>query len=245
MKLIFALMAIYSTSLVAQTVTIAADEWYPMNGDIKAGESGFMIDLADQALALKGMNIEYRVMPWERAILQARGGLIDCVVGASVDDVPDFIFGQEEYGLYDTTFYVRHGDPWHYQSKQSLDDKKVGAILGYAYAPEVDGWLELNAKKMSGNKALDKNIKMLLSYRLDTVIESSAVMRAKLKQMGLSTEVMPAGNVGHPTKIYVACGPNSDRSQLIVDALDEGIRILRAQGDVQQIMQNYGLTDWK
>ncbi|GLT16922.1 hypothetical protein GCM10007938_06990 [Vibrio zhanjiangensis] len=229
----------------AQTVTIGADEWFPMNGEPNSATPGFMIEIADKALTVSGMSLDYKIVPWERAIFMAREGKIDCIVGASSEEVPDFVFGKEEYARDHMTFYVNNGDSWKFDNVESLNGKKIGIISGYGYSEIIDDWLESNGQAMAGNNALEKNIKKLQSKRIDAVIDSKLVMDAKLKEMNLTGQIVSAGTVDEQYSLYIACGPNNPKSQSIVSALDTGIKQLRSQGEVNSIMQKYGLTDWK
>lgn len=187
----------------AKTITIGADEWFPMNGDPNSLTPGFMIEMADNALKIHGMSVDYRIAPWERAIFMAREGKIDCIVGASPEEVPDFIFGEEEYARDQMTFYINHGDRWKFNNIESLNGKKIGTISGYSYSEMVDSWLENHALAMSGNNGLEKNIKKLQSKRLDVVIESKLVMDAKLKEMNLTGQIVSAGTVDEPYNLYI------------------------------------------
>ena len=229
----------------AQTVVVAADEWFPMNGEPNNDRPGFMIELATQALALQNIKLDYRVVPWERAIIQARQNKIDCIVGAAKEEVPDFVFGQEEFALDAMTFFVNDGDNWQFNTVESLNNRKVGSISGYKYGEPFDSWIEKNGYVLAGNNALDRNIKMLQTKRIDTIIESELVMGAKLQSLNATEYVKSAGNTGTLEYLYLACGPDNPNSSTIVKSLDEGIRTLRKRGHVQEIMYRYGLSDWK
>ncbi|NOH73415.1 amino acid ABC transporter substrate-binding protein [Vibrio pectenicida] len=240
-----ALAVIFPCLSFAQTVTVAADEWYPMNGDPKSDKPGFMIELAEKALALKGIELEYKILPWERAIIKARKGEIDCIVATSKDELPDFIFGQEEFALDTTAFFVNDSDSWRFNTSESLSGRKLGSISGYKYGEPIDSWIEDNGDVLAGNNSLDRNIKMLQAKRIDTIIESELVMGAKLQSLNATKYVISAGNTDTSHPLYLACGPDNPNSSTIVKSLDEGIRVLRKQGHVQDIMSRYGLNDWK
>lgn len=204
-----------------------------------------MIELAEEALALKGMQLKYTTLPWERAVIKARKGEIDCVVGVVKDNVPDFLFGEEEYAQNEMHFFVRVEDSWRFQSTESLHGRRVGAISGYVYGESVDSWITENGFVLTGNNALKRNIKMLRARRIDTIIDSWLVMSANLRNLGLSEHIISAGKVKPSQRLYFACSPNSPKSSMIVKSLDDGIRVLRRQGRVQYIMSRYGFNDWK
>lgn len=229
----------------ADTITLATDVWFPMSGQPNSDKPGYMIEIAEKALAMQQYKMNYKLMPWLRAIDAARKGDINCIVGAHVEDAPDFVFGKQNYGSDAAHFFTNTNSPWSYTGPDSLAGKKVGTIVGYAYDPSVDSWLESNAIALGGDDALPKNIKKLSAKRLDTVIEFSMVMQAKLQEMGMAGKIKSAGAVSEPSGLYIACSPNLSNSSAVVTALDEGLAALRASGELAKIMAKYGLTDWQ
>jgi len=92
-----ALIALLSTSISAwsETLTIRADEWFPMNGDPDSSNPGYMIDFAKAVFEPKGIKVDYALMPWKRALYEVRKGNNDCVVGAYESEAPGFLFPDE------------------------------------------------------------------------------------------------------------------------------------------------------
>ena len=230
---------------VADVVKLGADYWYPYNGEPGSSMPGVMIELAEKALAQNQMSLHYEIYPWPRAIHMARQNKLDCIVGTHKEDVPDFIFGEEPYGMEYTYFFVHVNSKWEYKNIDSLKGKVIGTIIGYKYDKSLDDWLKEHAYSVGGEDALKKNILKLINGRLDAVIESKAVMDAKLKELDLVAEVKISGNVAATNSSFIACGPNNTRSRSIVEALDSGIKLLRQTGEMHNILNKYGLSDWK
>lgn len=231
-------------SVSAQTVSIRADEWFPMNGEPDTKPAGFLIDLAVKTFG----DIDYKLLPWQRAVEDARTGKVDCVVGAYKEDVPDFVFPEENWGVDRTGVYVMADDAWQYKDISSLLDRKVGVIKGYSYEEEIDQLIEKRQdvfKVMSGVSALEKNIKKLSQGRIDTFIESEPVANAKILAMGLKGKFKRVAYTNTPSAMYIACSPAIANAQELVDKVDEATRAMRASGEIDEIMDQYGLTDWK
>ncbi len=127
---------------MAETVSIRADHWLPFNGNPDSGDPGYMIELADIILSDNGHTMDYKSMLWLRSLEAVRKGKIDCVVGAFIDDAPDFIFPEESWGYSVDTFYVKNDSTWNYEGIESLRDVKLGIVGGYAYSPELDVYIE-------------------------------------------------------------------------------------------------------
>ena len=244
------MLFLLSGSILAKSVSIRADEWFPINGVPGSSSPGYMIELAQIILKEHGYIVDYQVSPWERSVESVRKGKFDCVVGAYTDDAPDFIFPQESWGKIESTFYVKKGNGWKYSGIKSLMAVKVGTIGGYAYSEEFDAYVAANKKSarvqvMKSNNALENNIKKLLAGRLDTLIESHLVMNAKLKNMGKSSDIIAAGLLAPADDMYIACSPAKAHSKKLVQWFSDGLKKLRASGELQKILTKYGLKDWK
>ncbi|MDI9244177.1 transporter substrate-binding domain-containing protein [Marinobacter sp. CHS3-4] len=245
----FTLVTCLLTTVVqADTITIRADSWYPMNGDPGSEKPGYMIELARAVFEPAGHEVDYGVMPWERAVRSVRSGEFDCVVGAYKEDAPDFIFPEESWGHDETHLWVTPSNDWRYNGVQSLDGVTVGMIGGYAYAGDFDAYFEANpeqAQFVYANNALEQNIKKVVGGRIDATAESPSVMRAKLKDMGMQGKLTSAGALAEAVPMYIACSPANDRSKAYADLVDSGTRELRKSGKMKALLDRYGLEDWK
>lgn len=240
--------SIFCTSALADTVTIRADHWYPMNGTPGAANPGFMIEIAQQTLAKGGHTVDYALMPWERAVYSAQKGQIDCVVGAYKSDAPDLLFPENSQGVDTVAAYVKKGSPWRYTTLEALKSIKLGAISGYGYGDDIDAYIEKNPQVVQltvGETALDQNIKKLAAGRIDVLLESPAVFDAKLKELKLEGQFDQAGTLSDVENLYVACTPLKESSKTYVKLISDGTEALRQSGELARILEKYGLKDWK
>ncbi|ASP39137.1 hypothetical protein CHH28_10790 [Bacterioplanes sanyensis] len=131
---------------------------------------------------------------------------------------------------------------------KTLLQRKVGMISGYAYGEEYDAFAEQNKGKafffMTGDGALDKNIQKLTAGRIDTLLENKLVLAAKAQQMGVSDQLQMAGSFSEAFPIYMACSPNSDKTQGFIDMANAALPAMKADGSLQKILANYGLQPW-
>lgn len=240
---------LFCSQVSARTITIAADTWFPINGDPESATPGYMIELATLILAHSGHRVDYKVMPWKRAVLLTRKGDIDCVVGAYKTDTRDFIFPETHWGLDNPSFYVAKNEAWKYEGPKSLDKISFGVIGGYLYGEPIDSYVQANELEnvfvSKGEDGLEQNIKKILLGRMTATLESELVMQAKLKEMSLAGELVNAGPLGDPVPMYIACSPLKPFSQSIVDQVDAGTKELRESGALEELMNKYGLTDWE
>lgn len=232
----------------AAEVSLRADVWYPMNGEPGAANPGFMVEIAQEALKAGGHTVNYQTLPWERAVAETRAGKFDCVIGAYKEDTPDFVFPDEPFGMDVQAFFVKKGQAWHYSGNlDSLKGTSVAVIGGYAYGDEFEGFAKANPtniQSVSGDNALEQNLKKVLAGRVVTTLESVYVAEAKIKDMGLAGQVEQAGLFGEPTPMYIACSPAKASSKDYAKLLTDGIRQLRSSGKLATILAKYGLKDW-
>lgn len=228
----------------AASVTIRADYWYPMNGEKGSDYPGYMIELARAIFEPEGVEVDYDVMPWIRALQQTRDGEIDCVVGAYKNDAPDFLFPKEHWGQDQVTFYVLKNDNWRFnQNLDSLVGREIGTISGYSYGKKLDDYfVKHKVQEVSGDHALATNIRKLLNERINTLVESQYVMDSQLALMQLKDKIISAGKTKQGTPMYFACGPNNPKSKMWIKLVDEKLPQLKSSGVFQKILQRYGIA---
>ncbi|MFZ5844218.1 MAG: substrate-binding periplasmic protein [Pseudomonadota bacterium] len=246
---LFCLAGMLAGTVSAAEVTLRADIWFPMNGEPGAAEPGFMIEIAQEALKAGGHTVNYQTLPWERAVAETRAGKFDCVVGAYKEDTPDFVFPDEPLGMDVQAFWVKKGQAWRYSGElASLKGQTVAVIGGYAYGDEFEAFAKANPagiQSVSGDNALEQNLKKVQAGRVVTTLESVYVAEAKIKEMGLTGQIENAGLFGEPTEMYIACSPAKPSSKEYTKLLTDGVRALRSSGKLAAIMAKYGLKDWK
>lgn len=226
-------------------IELRADLWFPVNGEPRAARPGFGIEILNAVWAPAGYQINYRLMPWRRSLDLVNTGKADCVIGAYLTDAPDMLYPLEPLAFDGIELYMLADRQLDYRTPDSLLGYRVGVIGGYSYGAEFDAWLTRHADSpdvdvMHGPDALEKNIRKLLSGRLDVLVESPLVMQAKLEAMNLEEEVHRVGSVTEAMPIFVACGAGRGAREWL-RLHDEGLRGLRENGRLDQIYRRYGI----
>lgn len=238
-----------ATPVKDETISIRADVWFPMNGEPGSDRPGYMIEFAKAIFEPLGYRVDYQDMPWTRSLFNVGQGASDCVVGAYREDAPNFVFPRTHWGEDQNLFWTRADSGWQYDGNlSSLDGMRIGLIRDYAYSPAFDALMATEpagAEFLSANNALEQNIRKLALGRIDVTVESRLVMEAKLKALGMEDEIIPAGRLGEPNPMYIACSPANPDSQRYVDWVDSGTARLRESGELQTILGRYGLRDWR
>ncbi len=247
----FALLLFGTVSVNAAPLQVASDEWCPFNCKPADDKPGYVIELLQAIFAEEG--IDYRVLPWKRAVLQIQRGETAAGIGATKDtaEAEKLQIGQESIGDISDCLFVPANSAVRYQGR--ADDlnslNRVGVALGYTYSAGFAEWLDRPANKVkvftaSGDDPAAFNLRKLSAGALDGVIETEAVMNYMLLKNGLVKQFVSVG-CDTPTPIYVAFGPNNIQSDTLVKQFDQGIAELRKTGRLAEILARYGLKDWK
>ncbi len=247
------LLLLVSLNLEAETpiVTIAADRWCPINCEPDSDKPGILIEIARDALAKHGHQLKYINQPWARAIIQAREGKIDGIVGAFVGDAPDFVFPEEAMiEISGSALFVQSKDPWEYTGIDSLKYRQLGAILDYDYGEELNNYIMGHADSgavelIGGNQPLERNIKRLMLGRLNVIVEAEPVFWYTAQQMGLSHRLRKAGRVSPPEPCYVAFSPAHPKARIYAQWITEHLVDMRATGKLASLYASYGLAEEK
>ena len=238
-------------SSYADTVSFRADVWYPMNGVPDSSRPGYIIEIAQKIFATKRHVLDYQTIAWTQALLDVKAGKADCVVGAYKEDAPDFVFTEESFGMDTQAFYVRFDQPWRFQGDfHALDTISVGIIGNYSYGALFDSYVKQaeaagHISAVTANDGLEINFKKIMSGKIVATVDSVSVAENKIREMGLEGKIINAGLLGEPQPMYIACSPAKSSSLKYTHLLSEGIRAMRANGELKTILDKYGLHDWK
>lgn len=235
----------------AATLTVRSDNWPPFNSDPKEAKTGYMIEVLREIYGAAGDKVDYQLMSWDESLERVRKGEFNAVVGASIDDAPDFIFPKETFGINGNSVFVLAGSKWKFAGVASFESIRLGVIESYSYEESIDAYIEKNAKSprivtVSGEDALPILITMLQQGKIDAIVEDTNVMIYSLVSGGVKPgTIVKAGSFDEQIDLYVAFSPKHKGSQAYARRFDEGIAKLRQSGKLKAILARYGLKDWK
>lgn len=244
---LLAMLLLGSASARAETLVMAADDWCPVNCAQDAERPGILVELAREIFAEAGIEVEYRVTNWARAVQDVRSGRVNALVGAGIRDAPDFIFGNLAPGISRNCFYARAGSDWRYSGLASLDEIRLGVINGYSYGKEIDDYIRRHQKNLdrlqqaAGEQALALNVRKVELGRVDALLENTWVMSLYLDQHKEVDNLVEVGCRVPDVPIYIAFSPVLASSTRYRDILDDGIHRYRQDGRLEALLQRYGI----
>lgn len=230
----------------AEKLVIAGDLWCPINCAADAEKRGLFVELAEQIFAESGIEVEYRVINWARAVHDTRRGKLGALIGAGVQDAPDFIFTSSAPGISRMCFYAPRGGAWRYKGLESLQAVRLGAINGYSYGAELDLYLRNHhdldhVQLMTGDRALISNLRKLRHGRIDALVENAWVMQALLSERYLHGDVVEVGCRQPDIPIYLAFAPGLPESARYAQLFEQGLQRFREDGRMEQLLRRYGI----
>ncbi|WP_242675143.1 substrate-binding periplasmic protein [Phytopseudomonas dryadis] len=239
--------ALGNTPARAETLVMEADLWCPINCAEDAERPGIFVELARQIFADAGIEVEYRVTNWARALQDVRHGRVNALVGAGIRDAPDFIFGKVPAGISRTCFYARPDSTWRYTGLASLETIRLGAINGYSYGEELDNYIRRHQKDLdrlqlaAGEQALALNVRKVELGRVDATLENTWVMAMYLDRHDASGALQKVGCRVPDVPIYIAFSPVLASSARYRDIFDAGVQRYRRDGRLAALLQRYGI----
>ncbi len=250
-KIILTFLLLLITQIAAaDTVVLATGAWLPYINKVGYEPKGYAVDVLNRVLFDAGCSVVTVNMPYVRALQGVYDGDIDVIIGVREDeiDADKVIKNQVPIGVNIFSFYVKGGNGWVYNGVESLAGKTLGLVAGEIY-PELAGFLSISQNKkhvefLSGDDAFGRNIKKLLAGRLDVILDNRFVIDYYVHQFDVEQTVRYAGDLGKPVNLYAIFSLHNPKSEEYARILDQGIRTMRANGELDKILAKYQTQDW-
>ena len=231
-------------------IRLAGDPWCPFVCSVEPKLPGFGVEIARRAFELAGHSTEFSEMAWAKAVVDARGGKKDALVGALKADAPEFIFPKNSIGRQISCFYTLKKSNWSYSGNASLSKKALGVVNDYKYGSPLDQYIEHNQAnhqlidQIAGIDTVRRQVRKLVSSRVDVFVEDQSVMAFFFQHDGAeySNQLRKAGCL-KGVELYVAfSSADPEASRLRAAEFDRGVATLNASGELKKIMAKYGLN---
>ncbi|POZ61889.1 substrate-binding periplasmic protein [Chromobacterium alticapitis] len=233
-----------SSARAAAVVTLASDDWCPFICSGPGGiDGGFLVELAQQALATQRYRVDSKLMPLSRAMAMSESGELDGVYAPPVDDT---LLQSKPLAYSRACFYTPKQSHWRYAGLSSLRGLKIGAIVDYGYdggefdrllAAKGHGGLTLDFN--TGEKAGNKNLRKLLLGRYPVLLEHEAVMAHIESAVPGGGQVREAGCLERPLPLVIGFGRHGESGVEMARALDAGMARLSASGQLEKLKRKY------
>lgn len=219
----------------AGVIRIAAEDSWPPFSDHSG--NGLSRQIATEAFALSGYQIDTLVVPYARALRLVEQGEMDACWNVTRQSNTEamYHFGEEPLLQADISFFYRANTPMHYTDFADIPNgTKIGVIIDYEYGDEFEAHKSrFQIMAVSTQKSL---LYMLKAGRFDVVLMFDKVFESNIKTLGLNLADYEKGHRFYTSDIYIAFNAASPQSAVYSQALDEGLKALRKSGRYQALM---------
>lgn len=235
----------------AETIVVAADEWCPYNCAPESQQPGYVVELLQKTMRAHNLLVEYRVLPWARALQETQNGSINAAIAVNESEVREhgLVVGKVPVGVARGCLFVPAQSRVVYRSLSDLDQlKAVGIVGGTSYAGDFGQWLakpenQAKTNTVFGGDVSARRSDMLLKGRLDGIWEDYSEMSYVLKQKSLEKRIVLAGCQSQQTPLFVGFSSKNPESSRYASLLDSGVQAMRKSGELNKLLVKYGMTD--
>ena len=230
---------------------LVSDLWCPYTCESDDAQRGILVDIVEEIFSQHGITISYQVIPWQRAKHSVEAGQADAALGLSKNYSGRMLSNTVPLTHDRTVLIWRKGQGQPYTGTNVLDGKKIG--IGYAMmfdeGGELDQYIESRLEKhelisaLYMNKHIEHLLKMLLSGRIDVIVEDLGAVQYQVSQGGLDElndglNSFDISATGKTSGLYVGFTPNA-KGRESARFLDEGLLHMKDSGRLDAIVNSY------
>ena len=249
------LFSIFSNNVNAarKKLVLAGDYWCPYNCSKDPKYQGFLVDVTRRALHIYGIDIEYRIMPWRKALTGIKKGKIDGIIGISQIKGLNLVTTKFPLEYSVISAFTRNDNDWVYDGSDSLRGKKLGIIMDYDLNEDMSNFVGMNYTTNpgmfvveDGKNAVIDSITNLIDGTTDLYIEDQRVVEHYIREHDLTHHIKNAGKVSKDKlPLYVAFNAQIPNVKEYIKFLEEGIASLKATGEYEDLRAKYKMDSDK
>jgi polar amino acid transport system substrate-binding protein len=190
-------------SALAQTITIAFEEWPPYEHTVKGEAVGIDVDVVREAAKRVGINVLFTSLPWARALIQVNTGKVDAIF--SISKTPERMrlldFADTHLSVERKVFFTNKNSPLVITKFGDLNGKKLGLVRGNNYGDKLAAQTGFERYEASSQELL---LRMLAANRFDAAITSDLVGYCTARTLGLTDHFVQSPLVVTESNLYIA-----------------------------------------
>lgn len=236
LRAFFLFLVFFAQIAPAETLMLAAeDDWPPYSNADGSGMSNALVMAAYRAV---GIDVRFAVRPYARVMAELEAG--EWVGGFNVsrqqNNEKKFKWGKHPLLVSREIYYVMASRPLQAKSGQALQQgQRIGCVIGYEYGDEFSNNTRIDKQCVRSN---EQNIKKLLEGRIDAMLASEKTAKVLISKAKLNDKIVPAF-VSSELPTYVAFSKAHPDADYYMKKLDEGLEIIKANGEYQRIEAGY------
>lgn len=213
-----------------------------------ATNQGLLIDVIKSIFNKDNIKVDIEYFPMNRALRMLDNNEIDGVIGILQRNAPELIYPDESIGQVRYLMYTAEKSDWIYTGLSSLQGQTLGVEVGKSYGI-FDSYIQRHANDKRiiyqhyGDNSTGNLIKLLGNKYIDVLIEDKNVLDFYTKNTKGGR--LKVGGVIPSDNLYVGFSDKNINAKQYAEIISTGISDMRNSGELSQILQRYGLSDWQ
>lgn len=234
---IFLLFPIASLSNKLMFVTMNYPPYaYESNNKIQ----GFNIDILNEIFTRMNVKIEYKVVPWARAVKMIQEGDADAIF-------PFFKTKERElftdYPNHFTTepiamFVLKESKIQYSGNLSQLSQYKFGRVRGYSSGKEFDDAVKNNIVKIDKATHSELNLKKFFKKRFDILVDNKYVILDQLKKQNSLDKIEELSPLLIDSKAYLGFSKKRNHAE-IIEKFNFFLKEIKLDGTYEKIINSY------
>ena len=202
--------------------------------------TGIDVDIVKELSRRIGMEVEFRLIPWKRLLVEVRHGKVDSAMPLFMtEERKAFVrYPSEPIHLSTMTAFARQGFMASIRSVSDLHGKKVGIRRGYSISKDFDEAVKSGQIMVTEVSNVQNLMKMVSSGRIDVLIDKKNTIEYYLKKTNFS--LVNIGDVSTGSAYLVFSRANlTDAKQNLLDRISEVLVEMKSDGAYKEIESAY------
>lgn len=231
----------------ADAFNITITEWCPYMCTA-AGPRGFTTDIVEAAFKSQGHEVNFRALPWLRALDLTRKGETDGSLAPAKAEAPDFIFPDIPVSHQQMCFFTRADHSWSYEGVRSLAAIRLGFLANLSL-PGVMDYIQAHqgsnrVQPIPDDQFMTKNFKKIDHGRIDALIDDRNVVYYYMQQQKIEDSTYRLAGCLDDEPIYLGLTPaHPEKSARLAKIYQRGFQAIEASGELSRILTSYGVPD--
>ncbi|MEH6402941.1 MAG: transporter substrate-binding domain-containing protein [Sneathiella sp.] len=231
--------ALFSTSVAAQSITIANGNDYTPFTDQKLKNGGMASELVEEAFKAVGWTVKYEWLPWKRGFEMAKASKLDAAIPWTrrKERIPHFLFSDAIVSM-NEEIWARSDSTA--KSYADLKGKTACLPVGYSVQDNLKPMFESGEIKRDKPKNMTTCFKKLLAKRVDYIIVNS-VQAASIVKNSVKDPSSLKAVITEPdkTELHILVGKSHPKGAAIIAAFNKGLAVLKSTGAYEKIVSSH------
>jgi len=233
--------ALPTVALAAPPLLLGGEALPPYSFETEGQVGGLHLALCEAALAPLGLQMQWRPMPWRRALADLEAGLLDGVIGATRGHLNErellMAFPDEPLSWTHNVFVSRRSRPLVFDGLFTLRGLRVAVLAGYQYRPDFMAAPYFHRQPAATHA---QSLRMLLADRVDAALLDVATARYLIREQRLADQLQIDPTPIAPGRLYLGL---SRRRQLArwAQPFATALRAYKRRPAFADLLAQYGL----